>query len=128
MSTSTESAQLAGRASWSGKLAFVLSAAASAVGLGAMWRFPYLAAKYGGGMFLFVYLVLVFTIGISLLLLENALGRKTGQSAIGAFKAFGKKFTFIGRAVHHRAVLLRNRRLGNEVPCSICRWRSGCSC
>ena len=91
MSTSTESAQLAGRASWSGKLAFVLSAAASAVGLGAMWRFPYLAAK-----FLFVYLVLVFTIGISLLLLENALGRKTGQSAIGAFKAFGKKFTFIG--------------------------------
>ena len=96
MSTSTESAQLAGRASWSGKLAFVLSAAASAVGLGAMWRFPYLAAKYGGGMFLFVYLVLVFTIGISLLLLENALGRKTGQSAIGAFKAFGKKFTFIG--------------------------------
>ena len=55
MSTSTESAQLAGRASWSGKLAFVLSAAASAVGLGAMWRFPYLAAKYGGGMFLFVY-------------------------------------------------------------------------
>ena len=63
MSTSTESAQLAGRASWSGKLAFVLSAAASAVGLGAMWRFPYLAAKYGGGMFLFVYLVLVFTIG-----------------------------------------------------------------
>ena len=91
MSTSTESAQLAGRASWSGKLAFVLSAAASAVGLGAMWRFPYLAAKYGGGMFLFVYLVLVFTIGISLLLLENALGRKTGQSAIGAFKAFGKK-------------------------------------
>ena len=140
MSTSTESAQLAGRASWSGKLAFVLSAAASAVGLGAMWRFPYLAAKYGGGMFLFVYLVLVFTIGISLLLLENALGRKTGQSAIGAFKAFGKKFTFIGvltrpiclpyvcRAVYHRAVLLRNWRLGNEVPCSICRWRGRCSC
>ena len=96
MSTSTEYAQSHGRAAWSGKLAFVLSAAASAVGLGAMWRFPYLAAKYGGGMFLLVYLVLVFTIGISLLLLENALGRKTGQSAIGAFRAFGKKFTFIG--------------------------------
>ena len=47
--TSTESAQQAGRASWSGKLAFVLAAAASAVGLGSMWRFPYLAAKYGGG-------------------------------------------------------------------------------
>ena len=69
MSTSTEYAQESGRAAWSGKLAFVLSAAASAVGLGAMWRFPYLAAKYGGGTFLLVYLVLVFTIGISLLLL-----------------------------------------------------------
>lgn len=96
MSTSTQSAQIAGRASWSGKLAFVLAAAASAVGLGAMWRFPYLAAKYGGGTFLLVYLVFVFTIGISLLLLETALGRKTGQSAIGAFKAFGKKYAFIG--------------------------------
>lgn len=84
------------RASWSGKLAFVLAAAASAVGLGSMWRFPYLAAKYGGGTFLFVYLVFVFTIGLALLLLETALGRKTGQSSIGAFKAFGKKYMFIG--------------------------------
>lgn len=84
------------RAAWSNKLAFVLAAAASAVGLGSMWRFPYLAAKYGGGTFLFVYLVFVFTIGIALLLLETALGRKTGQSSIGAFKAFGKKYAFIG--------------------------------
>lgn len=84
------------RATWSGKLAFVLSAAASAVGLGSMWRFPYLAAKYGGGMFLFMYLVFVFTIGLALLLLETSLGRKTGQSCIGAFKAFGKKYAFIG--------------------------------
>ena len=96
MTTSTKSAQLSGRAAWSGKLAFVLAAAASAVGLGAMWRFPYLAAKYGGGTFLLVYLVFVFTIGLSLLLLETALGRKTGQSSIGAFKAFGKKYAFIG--------------------------------
>ncbi len=94
--TSTESAQKANRASWSGKLAFVLAAAASAVGLGSMWRFPYLAAKYGGGMFLLTYLVFVFTIGIALLLLETALGRKTGQSAIGAFKMYGKKYAFIG--------------------------------
>ena len=84
------------RATWSGKLAFVLSAAASAVGLGSMWRFPYLAAKYGGGMFLFMYLVFVFSIGLALLLLETSLGRKTGQSCIGAFKAFGKKYAFIG--------------------------------
>lgn len=96
MSTSTEYARETGRAAWSGKLAFVLAAAASAVGLGAMWRFPYLAAKYGGGTFLLTYLVFVFTIGISLLLLETALGRKTGQSAIGAFRAFGKKYLFIG--------------------------------
>lgn len=84
------------RSQWSGKWAFVLAAAASAVGLGNLWRFPYLAAKYGGGMFLFTYLVLVFTFGVSLLLLEVALGRKTGQSAIGAFKEFGKKYAFIG--------------------------------
>ena len=84
------------RASWSGKWAFILAAAASAVGLGNMWRFPYLAAKYGGGTFLFTYLVLVFTFGVSLLLLETALGRKTGQSAIGAFKSLGKKYAFIG--------------------------------
>ena len=84
------------RSAWSGKWAFILAAAASAVGLGNMWRFPYLAAKYGGGTFLFTYLVLVFTFGVSLLLLETALGRKTGQSAIGAFKAFGKKYAFIG--------------------------------
>ena len=84
------------RASWSGKWAFILAAAASAVGLGNMWRFPYLAAKYGGGTFLLTYVVLVFTFGVSLLLLETALGRKTGQSSIGAFKAFGKKYAFIG--------------------------------
>ena len=84
------------RATWSGKLAFVLSAAASAVGLGSMWRFPYLAAKYGGGTFLLMYFVFVFTIGLALLLLETSLGRKTGQSSIGAFKAFGKKYAFIG--------------------------------
>ena len=94
------------RSSWSGKWAFILAAAASAVGLGNMWRFPYLAAKYGGGTFLITYLVLVFTFGVSLLLLETAIGRKTGLSAIGAFRHFGKKFMFIGaalrRARHHR--------------------------
>ncbi len=84
------------RSAWSGKWAFILAAAASAVGLGNMWRFPYLAAKYGGGTFLITYLVLVFTFGVSLLLLETALGRTTGQSAIGAFKQFGKKYAFIG--------------------------------
>lgn len=91
--SSTEAAK---RATWSGKLMFVLSAAASAVGLGSMWRFPYLSAKYGGGTFLLTYLVLMFTLGVALLLLETSLGRKTGQSAIRAFKVFGKKYAFIG--------------------------------
>lgn len=85
-----------GRATWSGKWAFILAAAASAVGLGNLWRFPYLAAKFGGGMFLLTYLVLVLTFGVSLLLLETALGRKTRLSVIGAFRHFGAKFTFIG--------------------------------
>ena len=84
------------RATWSSKTAFILAAAASAVGLGNMWRFPYLAAKFGGGTFIFTYLILVFTFGVSLLLLEIALGRKTRLSAIGAFGAYGKKFNFIG--------------------------------
>lgn len=90
------STNTAARSAWSGKWAFILAAAASAVGLGNMWRFPYLAAKYGGGTFLLTYLALVFTFGVSLLLLETALGRKTGVSAIGAFKSFGKKYAFIG--------------------------------
>ena len=84
------------RASWSGKWAFILAGAASAVGLGNMWRFPYLAAKFGGGTFLLTYLVLVATFGLSLLLLETALGRHTRQSVIGAFSHFGKKYIWIG--------------------------------
>ncbi len=84
------------RASWSGKWGFILAAAASAVGLGNLWRFPYLAAKYGGGAFLITYVILVITFGFALMMAETALGRMTGQSAIGAFRAFGKKFTIIG--------------------------------
>ena len=85
-----------GRSTWSSKTAFILAAAASAVGLGNLWRFPYLAAKFGGGTFLVTYLILVFTFGVSLLLLEISLGRKTKLSAIGAFGVYGKKFAFIG--------------------------------
>lgn len=84
------------RSSFSGRMGFVLAAAASAVGLGNLWRFPYLAAKYGGGTFLIVYLLLVVTFGFSLMIAEVALGRKTRLSAIGAYSYFGKKFMFIG--------------------------------
>ena len=84
------------RSTFSGKLGFVLAAAGSAVGLGNIWRFPYLAAKYGGGIFLLVYLVLVVTFGFALMTAEVAIGRKTGLSAIGAFRALNKKYAFIG--------------------------------
>jgi len=84
------------RSSFSGKIGFVLAAAGSAVGLGNIWRFPYLAAKYGGGIFLLVYIVLALTFGYALMTAEIALGRKTGLSAVGAFKSLNSKFTFIG--------------------------------
>ena len=84
------------RSSFSGKIGFVLAAAGSAVGLGNIWRFPYLAAKYGGGIFLLVYLILTVTFGFALMCAETAIGRKTGQSAINAFKSLDKRFGFIG--------------------------------
>ena len=84
------------RSNFTGKIGFVLAAAGSAVGLGNIWRFPYLAAKYGGGIFLLVYIVLALTLGFTLLCAEIALGRKTGKSAIEAFKDLNKKYSFIG--------------------------------
>ncbi len=84
------------RSSFTGKIGFVLAAAGSAVGLGNIWRFPYLAAKYGGGIFLLVYLVLAITFGFALMCGEIAIGRKTGKSAIDAFGALSKKWGFLG--------------------------------
>ena len=84
------------RSNFSSKIGFVLAAAGSAVGLGNLWRFPYLAAKYGGGTFLLVYLILAVTFGFSLMIAEIAIGRKTGLSAIGAFKKLDKRFGFLG--------------------------------
>lgn len=84
------------RGTFSSKMGFVLAAAGSAVGLGNLWRFPYLAAKYGGGIFLLVYLILAVTFGFTLMITEIAIGRKTGVSAIGAFKKLDKRFSFVG--------------------------------
>lgn len=81
---------------FSNKLGFILAAAGSAVGLGNIWRFPYLAAQYGGGIFLLVYLILAVTFGFSLMITEVAIGRKTGMSAIKAFGVLNKKSSFIG--------------------------------
>ena len=84
------------RSSFTGKLGFVLAAAGSAVGLGNIWRFPYLAAQYGGGIFLLIYIVLAVTFGFTLLIAEISIGRKTGLSAVGAFKKLSSKYAFIG--------------------------------
>ena len=82
------------RAKFSGSLGYVLAVAGSAVGLGNIWRFPYLAAKYGGGMFLLVYLILVVTFGYTLIIAETSLGRMTEKSPVGAFQRFGRSFPF----------------------------------
>ena len=84
------------RSSFTSKIGFVLAAAGSAVGLGNIWRFPYLAAKYGGGIFLLVYLILAVTFGFAIMLTEIALGRRTGLSAIEAYKKLDKRFAFVG--------------------------------
>ena len=81
---------------FSSKLGFIFAAAGSAVGLGNIWRFPFLAAKYGGGIFLLVYLILAVTFGFALMVTEIAIGRKTGKSAVGAFSALSRKFAFVG--------------------------------
>lgn len=84
------------RGSFSGQLGFILAAAGSAVGLGNIWRFPYLAAKDGGGIFIVVYVVLALTFGFTLLTTEVAIGRKTKQSPLTAYKQINSKFGFIG--------------------------------
>mgnify|MGYP000087044000 CR=1 FL=1 len=78
------------RSTFSGKIGFVLSAAGASVGLGNIWRFPYLAAKYGGGIFLLIYIILALTFGYSMIVAETALGRMTKKSPVGAFGTFGK--------------------------------------
>ncbi len=77
-----------GRHSFSGKLGFVLSAAGASVGLGNIWRFPYLAAQYGGGIFLLVYIILAVTFGYTMIMSESAIGRMTQKSPVGAFRTF----------------------------------------
>ena len=81
---------------FSGQLGFVLAAAGSAVGVGNLWRFPYLAAKDGGGLFLIIYFVLVLTFGFTLLTSDIAIGRRTKQSAIGAYTQMRPKWKFLG--------------------------------
>lgn len=91
-----EEAFMQEKTNFSSKIGFVLAAAGSAVGLGNLWRFPYLAAKYGGGTFLFIYLIIAVTFGFTLMITEIAIGRKTGMSAINAYQKLDKRFSFVG--------------------------------
>lgn len=84
------------RSSFSSSLGFVLAAAGSAVGLGNIWRFPYLAAKDGGGIFLMIYVILALTFGFTLIVTEVSIGRKTKQSALSAYGILNKKFKWVG--------------------------------
>lgn len=84
------------RGTFSGRLGFVLAAAGSAVGLGNIWRFPYLAAKDGGGIFLLIYLILVLSFGFTLLITEISIGRKTGQSPLTAYHIIHPKMGWVG--------------------------------
>ena len=79
-----------GRGTFSGKLGYVLATAGSAVGLGNIWRFPYLAAKYGGGAFLLVYIILALTFGYAMIMTETAIGRMTRKSPVGAFASLSR--------------------------------------
>lgn len=90
------------RSSFSGKLGFVLSAAGASVGLGNIWRFPYLAAKYGGGIFLLIYIILALTFGYSMIMAETSLGRMTRRSPVGPLRILGKPDSRSARRMDQR--------------------------
>ena len=81
MKKENNSAHNHNRGSFSGRIGYVLAVAGSAVGLGNIWRFPYLAAKDGGGIFLLVYIILALTFGYTMIVAEAALGRMTRKSS-----------------------------------------------
>ncbi len=109
------------RNSFSGSIGFVLTAAGSAVGLGNIWRFPYLAAKDGGGLYLVLYLILAVTFGFTLLTTEIAIGRKTKQSPLTAYGKLKSKWrcASMSGSGYYYAVLLCNRRMGSEIFCCL---------
>lgn len=117
---------------FSGQLGFVLAAAGSAVGVGNLWRFPYLAAKDGGGLFLIIYLILVLTFGFTLLTSDIAIGRRTQKSAIGAYTQMRPKWKFLdphlpGTSPDHD--LLRcHRRMDYQICSGLCNRTGTGSC
>lgn len=86
------------RGQWASNFGFIMAAAGSAIGLGNLWKFPYLAGTHGGGAFVVVYLLIVLFVGFTIMLGEMTIGRKTGLNAIGAYRMLSKKFTWVGIA------------------------------
>ncbi len=84
------------RASFGGKLSVILVAAGSAIGLGAIWRFPYIAGKHGGAAFLLVFLISVFAVGIPAMIAEFAVGRNSRKNAVGAYRQLSKRWSWLG--------------------------------
>ena len=102
------------RNSFTGSLGFVLAAAGSAVGLGNIWRFPYCAAKDGGGLFLLVYLIFALTFGFALLITEVAVGRKTLQGPLTAYKFINPKWKWLGIFSHRVTQCISMINAGTE--------------
>ncbi|MBO5646008.1 MAG: sodium-dependent transporter, partial [Clostridia bacterium] len=94
------------RATWASRSTFILAAIGSAVGLGNAWRFPGLAAKHGGGAFLFVYLLAMLLLGLPLLMMEISIGRRMRQGAPGSMRGIHKKAEFIGWAATSNAFII----------------------
>ena len=105
-----------GRHSFSGKLGFVLSAAGASVGLGNIWRFPYLAARYGGGIFLLVYIILAVTFGYTMIMSESSIGRMTQKSSVGAFTRFGSGWMNKTGAVNCQSITVHSATTRQRIP------------
>ena len=110
------------RSSFSGKLGYVLSAAGASVGLGNIWRFPYLAAKYGGGIFLLIYILLALTFGYTMIVAETAIGRMTRKARSEPLRIFRQIEMAVCRRLDQcdhscadRTVLFCNRWLGHQI-------------
>ena len=121
------------RSTFSGKIGFVLSAAGASVGLGNIWRFPYLAAKYGGGIFLLVYIILALTFGYTMIVAETALGRMTKKSPVGAFAKFGKSkwLSFggwINAIIPVLIVLFCDRWMGDQISGGVYQRKQSGTC
>ncbi|MFA5577292.1 MAG: sodium-dependent transporter [Tissierellaceae bacterium] len=84
------------RENWGSRFGFLMAAAGSAVGLGNIWRFPYMTGKNGGGAFILIYAVFALVIGLSIMVAEFAIGRRTNLAAVGAYKKYSKNWTFAG--------------------------------